>query len=123
MNRLFVSVDDGLSAGIIAGSVSAVVVVIILIVAGVILILHIHRKNRYNVDSPSHETKMEMRSQTYEDPLQSTHSDTVMQQSSAYGVCIAGGERKGLESEIRMQESRAYEVVPSRMAATVFQVA
>ena len=122
MNRLFVSVDDGLSAGIVAGSVSAVVVVIIVIIAGVILILHIHRKNSYNVDSPTHETKLEMRSHTYEDPLQSSHSDTVMQQSSAYGVCIAGGERRGLDSEIRMQESRAYEVVPSRMAATAFQI-
>ena len=68
---------------------------------------------------------MEMRSHTYEDPLQSTHSDTVMQQPlKIYKVVhmIVGGETVGLDSDMTMQESRAYEVVPTRMAVTAFQV-
>ena len=107
------SVDDSssLSTGIIAGLVAGVVVLIILIVVGVILILCIYRKKSC-VDSSIDTT---MRSHMYEDPVQLSSEDIVMQESSAYG--IMGKERRGNGSEIRMQESRAYESVCTQAAA------
>ena len=107
------SVDDSLSTGIIAGLVAEVVV---LIVVGVILILCIYRK-RSCVDSSIDTT---MRNHMYEDSVQLSSEDIVMQESSAYGIMAK--EKGGNGYEIRMQKSRAYESVSTQAAAGSFPV-
>ena len=105
--------EKGLSSGVVAGVAAAVVLVIILIIAGVIICLY--RKKR-DVTKSTRETSRTIRSQIYEDPLQTPISDTVMQQSSAYGV--VGRERTAGDSEVKMQESRAYATIPMQVATT-----
>ena len=105
--------EKGLSSGVVAGAAAAVVLVIILIIAGVIICLY--RKKR-DVTKSTRETSRTIRSQIYEDPLQTPISDTVMQQSSAYGV--VGRERTVGDSEVKMQESRAYATIPMQVATT-----
>ena len=78
------SVDGStsLSTGIIAGLVAGVVVLIILIVVGVILILCIYQKKSC-VDSS---IDMTTGNHMYEDPVQLSSEDIVMQEFSAYGI-------------------------------------
>ncbi|XP_062500138.1 uncharacterized protein LOC134177381 isoform X2 [Corticium candelabrum] len=105
--------EKGLSSDVVGGVAAAVVLAIILIIAGVIICLY--RKKR-DVTKSTRETSRTVRSLTYEDPLQTPISDTAMQQSSTNGV--VGRERTAGDSEVKMQESRAYATIPMQVATT-----
>lgn len=98
-----------LPIGVIAGVV-AVLVVICVIITGVIVWFY-RRKGETTTSTERAASVAVAPSQDYENPF--SRSGTVMQQSPAYGK-LRQGRRKS-DSEIRMQESRAYGTLDSQV--------